>query len=188
MTDTTGGASLQEQIDAARADGAFTGRLRTRAREDRAILDRLAGRDDPFRALGAILTAAMSRCGSDGERAGAVIAALDDNPAAALAAVPSLQRAAHADDPKPIGYVLVDPNTHAIDWDGTVHGTLESAKREVVDGVHDGMRDLDLLRPDCPSCVAYQVMAVVPVPAADADVLERLQRAWDEHRERLAQC
>lgn len=82
---------------------------------------------------------------------------------------------------RPIGYVLVEPNTHAIDWDGVIHSTLDGAVREVVVEVYNGRYGFDDMpyRPDEREPVAYRVMAVVPCPEADAKVLAKMRAEWD---------
>lgn len=84
-------------------------------------------------------------------------------------------------DSAPIGYVLVDPNTHAIDWDGEIHSDLASAIKEAA-GATTGLltNPLECPRPDEYTCVPYQVMAVVPSPDADQQVLVAMQKLWDD--------
>lgn len=82
---------------------------------------------------------------------------------------------------QPIGYILVDRYTNAIDWDGVIHDTEESAVREAGSEVYkDWLRGGDIeSRPDDCWPMAYQVMAVVPCPSADAKALAVLQAEWD---------
>lgn len=80
---------------------------------------------------------------------------------------------------KPIGYVLVDPNTHAMDWDGVLHATKTDAVKELVENVHSGhFKEPFEYGPVVDKCdLAYMICAIVPVPDADDWALRRLQDA-----------
>jgi hypothetical protein len=81
-----------------------------------------------------------------------------------------------------IGYVLVEPNTHSIDWDGLIHGSLDGALREVV-RVRDNPIEGD--RPCCGADVPYLIATVTVDAAIQARALAAMQAEFDAEAARL---
>lgn len=77
-----------------------------------------------------------------------------------------------------IGYVLVDPNTHELDWDGLIHETRDGAIEEAV-AAWLGDNPIEHERP-IDGCDQYQVMAVSEDIGLDAAVLAAAQKRWDD--------
>jgi len=77
-----------------------------------------------------------------------------------------------------IGYVLIDPNTDAMDWDGVVYSRYDDAVGEAVKAlnIRDGER---WERP--PSDAGelwYEVVEVRHVAGSTQDVLRKAQQEW----------
>jgi len=82
-----------------------------------------------------------------------------------------------------IGYVLIDPNTNAIDWDGVVHEERADAIKEAVKAVHIEDRED---RPCCGYDVGYEIAELRKKPDINEAVLTAAQEAWDSRQEWLA--
>jgi hypothetical protein len=66
-----------------------------------------------------------------------------------------------------IGYVIVDRETHAIDWDGDLHATRESAIQSMTGPHHGFVRTAD--EEDEDHQVWWNAYWILPVMAEDSE-------------------
>jgi hypothetical protein len=85
-----------------------------------------------------------------------------------------------ADHREMVGYVLVDPNTNAMDWDGLIHDTRDGAIKEAVGALN--LDDGDKQRPCCGADLWYEVGEVRRPGGLNEAVLAAAQAEWDRHR------
>ena len=78
-----------------------------------------------------------------------------------------------------IGYMLVDPNTFAPEYDGIIHDTLDAALRELA-ASPDNIIEHD--RPCClaEACVPWTIATVTVDPVVQQKALAAMQAAWDD--------
>ncbi|HEY3718306.1 MAG TPA: hypothetical protein VGL39_27605 [Jatrophihabitantaceae bacterium] len=89
-------------------------------------------------------------------------------------------QAMDADRREVVGYVLVDPNTNAMDWDGLIHDTRDGAIKEAVSTLN--LDDGDKQRPCCGADLWYEVGEVRRPAGLNEAVLAAAQAEWDRHR------
>lgn len=76
------------------------------------------------------------------------------------------------------GYMLMDPQTNAMDWDGVLYDTYQDAVAEAVKTLHLDDGERWPRPPDATDDLWYEVVEIRQVLGSDRDVLEAADKAW----------
>lgn len=80
-----------------------------------------------------------------------------------------------------VGYMIMDSETNAVDWDGLVYDTYLDAVAEAVRALHLDDGERWPRPPDHANDLPYEVVEVRHMAASDREVLEQADKAWRRH-------